>query len=81
MKQITNKEFEKFQKYQTDELNGRILSADGLLMICQMCKFDPEKIGNHILYCLDHIFHGEEKRIEEQKQRILQIIHSDKVDN
>ena len=30
MKQISNKEYEEFQKYKSDKLNGRILTPDGL---------------------------------------------------
>ncbi len=30
MKQISNKEYEKYQQYQTDKLHGRILTPDGL---------------------------------------------------
>lgn len=33
MKQITNKEYEKYQQYQTDVLHGRILTPDGLQVI------------------------------------------------
>ena len=29
MKQISNKEYEKYQQYQTDKLHGRILTPDG----------------------------------------------------
>ena len=34
MKQISNKEYEKYQQYQTDKLHGRILTPDGLRVIC-----------------------------------------------
>ena len=30
MKQISNKEYEKYQQYQIDKLYGRILTPDGL---------------------------------------------------
>jgi hypothetical protein len=33
MKQISNKEYEKYQQYQTDKLHGRILTPDDLLDI------------------------------------------------
>ena len=33
MKKITNKEYEEFQKYKTDVLNGRILTPDGIKLI------------------------------------------------
>lgn len=51
-KQITNKEYEKFQQYQTDKLYGRILTPDGLRLICASLDNDPEKIGIHMLEML-----------------------------
>jgi len=33
MKQISKKEYEKYQQYQTDKLHGRILTPDGLRVI------------------------------------------------
>ena len=47
MKQISNKEYEKYQQYQTDKLHGRILTPDGLRVICAGLDNDPEKIGIH----------------------------------
>ena len=44
MKQISNKEYEKYQQYQTDKLHGRILTPDGLRIICAGLDNDPEKI-------------------------------------
>ena len=34
MKQISNKEYEKYQQYLTDQLHGRTLMSDGLRIIC-----------------------------------------------
>ena len=52
MKQISNKEYEKYQQYQTDKLHGRILTPDGLRVVCAGLDNDPEKIGIHILEML-----------------------------
>ena len=52
MKQISNKEYEKYQQYQTDKLHGRILTPVGLRIICAGLDNDPEKIGKHILEML-----------------------------
>ena len=52
MKQISNKEYEKYQQYQTDKLHGRILTPDGLRLICAAYENDPEKIGIHMLEML-----------------------------
>ena len=49
MKQLSNKEYEKYQQYQTDKLHGRILTPDGLSVICEGLDNDPEKIGIYIL--------------------------------
>ncbi len=48
MKQIT----EKYQQYQTDVLHGRILTPDGLWIICAGLDNVPEKIGIHMLEML-----------------------------
>ena len=52
MKQISNKEYEKYQQYQTDKQYGRILTPDGLRIICASLDNDPEKIGIHMLEML-----------------------------
>ena len=52
MKQISNKEYERYQKYQIDRLYGRILTPDGLRLICAALDYDPEKIGKHMLEML-----------------------------
>ena len=49
MKQISNKEYERYHKYQIDRLYGRILTPDGLRLICAALDYDPEKIGKHML--------------------------------
>ena len=49
MKQITNKEYEAYQQYQSDRLHGRVLTPDGLRFICASLDNDPEKIGKHML--------------------------------
>ena len=52
MKQITNKEYEEWRQYQTDVLHDRILTPDGLRIICAGLDNDPEKIGIHMLEML-----------------------------
>ncbi len=52
MKQITNKEYEEFQKYKMDKLYGRVLTPDGLRMICESENYDPEAIGKRMLEAL-----------------------------
>ena len=44
MRQISNKEYEKYQQYQTDKLCSRILTPDGLRVIYAGLDNDPEKI-------------------------------------
>ena len=46
MKQISNKEYE---KYQTNKLHSRILTPGGLRVVCAGLDNDPEKIGKHML--------------------------------
>ena len=56
MKQISNKEYEKYQQYQTDKLHGRILTPDGLRVVCEANGYDPEKIGKHFLEVLPQVY-------------------------
>ena len=55
MKQITNKEYEEFQKYKEDKLYGRVLTSDGLRLICAAENYDPEAIGKRMLETLAKI--------------------------
>ena len=55
MKQITNKEYEEFQKYKEDKLYGRVLNSDGLRLICAAENCDPEAIGKRMLETLAKI--------------------------
>ena len=59
MKQIKNSEYEEFQKYLHNKNNGRILTPDGLLLICQANDYDAEKIGQHFLEVLPKILQAE----------------------
>ena len=59
MKQIKNSEYEEFQKYLHNKNNGRILTPDGLRLICQANDYDAEKIGQHFLEVLSKILQTE----------------------
>ena len=48
MKQISNKEYEKYRQYRIGRLHGRNLTPDGLRVICAGPDNDPEKIGIHM---------------------------------
>lgn len=52
MNHISKKEYEKYQQYQTNKLHGRILTPDGLRIICDSFDNDPERIGKHMLEML-----------------------------
>ena len=47
MKQITNKEYEEWQKYKEEKAKGHILMPDTLRFICAANDYDPTKIGQH----------------------------------
>ena len=47
MKQISNKEYKKY--HQTEVLHGRILTPDGVRIICAGLDNDTDKIGIHVL--------------------------------
>lgn len=52
MKQITNKEYEEFQKYKEDKLYGRLLTSDGLRLICAAENYASEAIGKRMFETL-----------------------------
>ena len=61
MKQITNKEYEEFQKYKRDKLAGHILTPEGLRFIIEANEYDVQKIGQHFLEMLPKIREWTEK--------------------
>ena len=52
MPTITKKELEDYQQLCRDRNYGKILIPDGLRLICEAYKNDPEAIGNHMLVTL-----------------------------
>lgn len=52
MKTITNKQYNDFMRYKDDIRRGRVLTPDGLRLVCAAFENDPEKIGAHFLECL-----------------------------
>lgn len=55
MHQITNCEYEEYQKYLQDKSAGKILTPDGLRFICEAYGYDPTKSGQHFLELLPKI--------------------------
>lgn len=49
MKQLTNKEYERYEQYRRDRDHGRVLTPDGLRIICESMNNDPAQIGIHML--------------------------------
>ena len=64
MKQITNKEYEEFQRYQSDKTQGKILTSDGLRFIIEANGYDAQKIGQHFLDMLPKIREWTKKEYE-----------------
>ena len=62
MKQITNKEYEEWQKYKAEKATGHILLPDTVRLICEANGYDVEKIGQHFLEILPKICPSEEKQ-------------------
>lgn len=52
MPTITKKEFEEYRQMCDDKNKGRILTPDGLRLICDGLNRDPEAIGKHFLEML-----------------------------
>ena len=49
MPTITKKQLEDYNKLCEDRTYGRILTPDGLRMICEANNYDPEAIGKQML--------------------------------
>ena len=49
MKQLKEKEYEEFQKYQYNKIHGYIWTPDTIEMICAGNEYDPERIGKQML--------------------------------
>lgn len=60
MKQITNKEYEEWQKYKAEKAKGRVLLPDTVRFICEANEMNLEKIGRHFLEILPKICPKEE---------------------
>lgn len=52
VKSMAKKELAEYRQYLRDRAAGRILTKDGLRLICEACENDPEKIGRHFLEVL-----------------------------
>lgn len=52
MHELTNKQYEAYMKLLRDKEEGRLLTPDGLRLICASNEYDPEKIGLHMLMLL-----------------------------
>ena len=55
MHKTTNKQYEEYQKLLDDKEHGRILTPDGLRLICSACNYDPHEIGRIMLENLANI--------------------------
>ena len=60
MKQISNKEYEEWQKYKAEKAKGHVLLPDTVRFICEANGYDAEKIGQHFLEILPKIMEHEE---------------------
>ena len=57
MKKITDKEYIEYQEYKRAKAHGRILTPDGLKLICESNDNNPEAIGKYmlkVLYALEN---------------------------
>ena len=58
MKQLSNKQYEEYQKFLEEKSKGRILPPDGIRFICAANDYNPEKIGQHFLELLPKLTEG-----------------------
>ena len=52
MHKLTDKQYEAYMKMLRDKGEGRLLTPDGLRLICSANEYDPENIGLHMLTML-----------------------------
>ena len=52
MKKLTDREYEQYQEYLDAINHGRLLTPDGLNIVCVSFDYNPEKIGKHMLKML-----------------------------
>ena len=52
MPTISKKELKDYQQLCKDRNNGRILTPDGLRLVCEGLNKDPETVGKHFLEVL-----------------------------
>lgn len=52
MPTITKKQFEEYEQLRRDRDNGRILTPEGLRLVCEGLNREPEAIGKHFLEVL-----------------------------
>ena len=72
MKQITNQEYEEFQKYKSDKLHGHILTPEGLRFIIEANENDAQKIGQHFLEMLPQILPRQDEEISRELRKHLE---------
>lgn len=70
MKQITNKEYEAYQKYLADKHSGKLLLPDTLRFICEANHYDAAKIGQHFLELLPTICAGTRSPIDQPETTV-----------
>ena len=54
-KTLTQKQIAEYEQYCYDRDHGRLLTPDGLRVICEACNYDPEAIGKYFLELLPRI--------------------------
>ena len=50
---LSKKEQDAYQQYLSDKAYGRILSPEGLKIVCESLHNNPEEIGKHFLEVLN----------------------------
>lgn len=61
MRQITNKEYEEWQKYKAEKAKGHVLMPDTVRFICEANEMNPEKIGRHFLEIFPKLCQSEQR--------------------
>lgn len=67
MKQLSNKEYAKYEDYKRAKAKGQILMPSTVRSICEAYNYDAEKIGLHFLEMLPKIRDWEREQLPDDE--------------
>lgn len=68
MKQLSNKEYARYEDYKRAKSKGQILMPNTVRMVCESYNYDAEKIGRHFLEMLPKIREWEKEQMPDDSE-------------